>query len=92
MTTPSTQFLTGQQSVNSVAAPLNNGVATSFASGIKLTCLATSAYPLFIGDSSVTLSTGDELAPGSSVILPIYDVSTIYVISQGATISWLGIY
>lgn len=90
----SSQFTTGQQAVTASAVQLNSGTATNFQNGVKLTCLSSSTVSAFIGKSGVTTSTGDELPPGQSVILPIADISSVYVIATGtgATLSWLGLF
>lgn len=90
----SSQFVTGQQSVTASALALNSGTATNFQNGVKVTCLSSSTVSVFLGKSTVTTGTGDELPPGQSVVLPIQDISSIYVIaaSAAATVSWLGLY
>lgn len=75
---PTTVFSTGQQDVTATAAKLNAGTPTSFSNGLRLKCLATSTAPLFYGNAGVTTSTGDEIAPGESVVLPIADLSTAW--------------
>lgn len=89
------QFTTGQQAVTTVATALNGGSLTQFTAGVKLTCLSNSTASLFMGTAGVTTSTGDELPPGSSVVLPISDVSGLYVVATANSttmISWLGVY
>ena len=91
----SSQLLTAQQSVTASAVALNSGTATAFTNGIVITNSASSAASVFIGIVGVTISTGLEIPSGSSVVLPIQDVSSLYVIavaSSGNTISWLGIF
>jgi hypothetical protein len=90
----SVTFATGQQAVTGTAAKLNGGTATSWGNGFRLKCLSTSTASLFYGPSGVTTSTGDELAPGESVVLPMSDISSVYVIAVSAstaTASWVGL-
>lgn len=91
LTQLSTSITTGQQAVTNTAAKLNGGVATSFTNGFRLKNLSTSTAPVFYGPSGVTTSTGDELAPGESVILPVADASTVYVIAVSAGTSTVSI-
>lgn len=92
MPTINSQFSTGQLAVTASAQPLSASI-TSFSGGVKITNLSTSSLSIFLGGSSVTTSTGDELPAGQSVVLPIININSLYVIasSTGSTISWLGI-
>ena len=87
------QFKTGQLAVTGSAQQVSS-TATSFSGGVKLTNLSSSSVSIFLGNSSsVTTSTGDELPVGQSVILPLGDLSSVYLIASGtgSTLSWLGI-
>ena len=89
----SNQFSTGQLAVTGSSQALK-GSATNFTGGVKLTNLSSGSISIFLGNSSsVTKSTGDELPVGQAIILPIADISSVYVIASGtgSTISWLGI-
>jgi hypothetical protein len=91
---PTTTFVTGQQAITGAAAKLNAGSPTNLSKGFRLKNLSTSTAPMFYGNSGVTTTTGDELAPGESVVLPIADLSTVYVIAttSGTTkVSWVGL-
>lgn len=92
-TLPTTAFQTGQQAVTASAAKLNAGTPTNLANSFRLKNLSTSTAPIFYGSATVTTSTGDELVPGEAVVLPIADMSTVYVVAAatGSTVSWVGL-
>lgn len=87
----STSFATGQLAVTAVAQAL--GSATSYKNGVVLTNMSSSSTSVFVGPSGVTTTTGFELQVGSSIILPIQDISTIYAIASavGSRVSYLGL-
>lgn len=90
----STSLVTGQQAVTNAAVKLNGGTATAWKNGLRLKNLSTATAPLFYGVSGVTTGNGDELAAGESVVLPIADISLVYVIAAAnstATASWTGL-
>jgi hypothetical protein len=90
----STAFSTGQQAVTATAAKLNGGTSTSFSNGVILKNLSTSSASLFYGGSGVTTSTGCEIPPGGSDVLPVSDISSVYVIAavvSTSTASWAGL-
>jgi len=87
----STTFSNGQKAVTNSAATL--GSTTAFKNGLALTCLSSSTASIFIGTSGVTTSNGYELAPGQSIVVPIQDIASIYVVavaSSTSTIAWIG--
>lgn len=87
----STSFSTGQLAVTGSAQVL--GASTAYKNGFALTNLSSSTASMFIGASGVTTTTGFELAPGTSLILPVQDISTVYVIAATAgttTANWIG--
>jgi hypothetical protein len=92
LTQLSTSIVTGQQAVTATAAALNSGTATSWTNGFRLKNLSTSNASIFYGPSGVTTSTGDELAAGESVIIPVANIASVFVIaaSTGSTASWTG--
>ena len=66
-------------------APLNRG--------IYLQCPSTNAGLLYFGVTGVTTANGFGVAAGgTSVLIPVKDPSTIYVISASAnqTVNWFG--
>ena len=87
----STTFASGQLAVTASALAL--GSSTAFKNGFALTNTSASSASLFVGGSGVTVSNGFELAPGASLIIPVADISTIYVIAAAistATASFIG--
>ncbi len=91
--TTGSPIATGQKAVNSTVGALT-AASTSFAKGFKLTNLSTSNDPLFYGTATVSATTGDELAPGASVVLTMSDASLIGLICAGsgtATASFAGL-
>lgn len=87
----SSTFSTGQKAVTNSALAL--GSSTTYRNGFALTNLSTSTASVFIGTASVTTSTGFELAIGASIVIPVQDIATIYVIAASAgtsTVSWIG--
>lgn len=87
----STALVTGQLAVTATAQAL--GSATAYKNGIAVTNLSSGAVSIFIGPTGVTTSTGFELQVGSSLVLPVQDLSKIFVIASttGSTISWIGL-
>jgi len=89
----STSFAVGQQAITNAAAKLNGGTATAFKNGFVLRNMSTSTASFFYGLVGVTSTTGDEIIPGGSVVIPVADISTVYVIavsSGTARASWGG--
>ena len=58
---------------------------------VQINALPTNTGNVYIGDSSVSSSTGYVLDAGDTIILPIKDLSTIYVDADtaGEGISWI---
>jgi hypothetical protein len=92
MTAPSSQFATGQVAVLTTPTQLS-ATPTNFTNGVKLTSLSGNSVSLFIGGSAVTITTGDELPAGSSVILgSVQDLSSVYAVSASSTtLTFLGL-
>jgi len=91
LTALSTLFGTGQLAVTASALAL--GASTSFKNGFALANLSSSTASLFVGGSGVTTSTGYEIAPGTSLVIPVQDISTVYVVAaviSTATACWIG--
>ncbi len=80
----SASLVTGQKDVTNVAAQLT-AAPTAFSQGFRLANLSTSISPIFFGPAGVTAATGDEIPVGQSVVLPVADASTIYVITAAST-------
>ena len=85
---PST-IVYGQQTVTNVATALPNSALTQ---GVILESLSTNTVSIFIGDASVTASTGVELQVGAALSAAVSNLDVLYVIcaSSSPVISWLG--
>jgi len=83
-------LMTGQQAVTTAAAPLAAAPAGTF----RLKALKANAASVFYGPAGVSITTGDELAPGESVILDIANADMVYVIAAaaGGSVSWAALY
>ncbi len=87
-TLPST-LVSGQQTVTTTAAALPN---KTLSQGVILESLSTNTVSIFVGDSSVTTSTGVELQVGAALSAAVSNLDVIYVIcaSGSPVITWLG--
>ncbi len=87
-TLPST-LVNGQQTVTTTAAALPS---KTLSQGVILESLSTNTVSIFIGDSSVTTSTGVELQVGAALSAAVSNLDVIYVIcaSSSPVITWLG--
>ena len=66
-------------------APVPMGPATLVGNaGLMLQASPANTAPVYVGDSTVTVSTGMWLLPGSSMFIPVNDASDVYVISAVA--------
>jgi hypothetical protein len=72
----------------------SSGSATSLGStqtiknGMIITALSTNSASVYLGDASVTTSTGYELQAGGAVSIAISDPSAVYVVGTG-TVCWI---
>ena len=88
--------MSGQLAVTAVAQPLI-GVTPSpnqlLKQSVTVEALKANTASVFIGNSTVTTSTGFELPAGAQVTLNVADPSKIYAIAAagGQTISFIGI-
>lgn len=86
------QGQSGQASVTSLASAISAS-PTNFTNGVILECISSAPVSIFVGfTSSVSTSTGFELPPGASIVLPIFDLSSVFVVSSSsATLTWIGL-
>lgn len=86
---------TGQDTVTTAgnAVQLNGGTSISVPDGASVAVRANSdnTGTVYIGDSTVSASTGFEKTPGDGVSINVEDVSSIYVDADnsGDGVSWL---
>lgn len=86
--------VTGQQSLDAAdtAEALNDGTPQAVPDGATVAVRAQdNTGSVFIGDSSVTGSTGFELASGEGVSLNVQDVSTLHIVAPNAGdgVTWI---
>lgn len=85
----------GQDTVSTAGSPvaLNGGTSLSVPEGASVSVRANSdnAGTVYIGDSSVSASTGFEKTAGDGLTLNVEDVSTIHVDADngGDGVSWI---
>jgi hypothetical protein len=90
---------TGQMTVTTTATKIS-ATTTVFPSGCAIHAEADNAGPIFLGDASVTTSTGYRLDPGEEYPPPgsnltVSDLSTLYAVRASSllgpfALSWIG--
>jgi hypothetical protein len=71
--------------VSTTATPLGTGTGGAANAGLMVQAPSTNTASIFVGDSSVTTSTGIELEPGKGITLPLQDESAVYGIVASGT-------
>jgi hypothetical protein len=85
-------FAAGQDTINTSAVQLNGGLSRVARSGVTLKSVSGNSGRVYIGtSSSITTSSGYELAAGESVTLPVNNINLIWMIGSAASqqVSWL---
>jgi hypothetical protein len=84
-----TSITSGQQAVTATAAALPSSTTRS----VCVKAVVANSINVYLGPSTVTTSTGMELAPGDVICLPLANPSAIYVIASttGASVSWIAV-
>lgn len=86
---------TDQQNVSTAgtAEALNGGTSLSIPDGASLaiTALPDNTDNIYVGDDSVSATTGDVLTAGASIELNVGDVSTVHIDADtaGDGVSWI---
>lgn len=69
----------------SVPQPLNAGVAITATNGVLVQALAANTGNVYIGDDTVSATTGYELQPGQAVPFTVDSISDLYVVETSAS-------
>lgn len=79
----------GQKAYTSGAA-VSLATTQTIKNGLIIQALSTNTVSVYVGDSSVTTSTGFELQAGQATSIAITDPSTVYIIaSAAASVCWI---
>ena len=90
---PGELVVSGQTKVTAANTATVLGVSTNIIS-VKITPLPSNIRQwILVGDSSVTVTTGDYVVSGSSVVLDVNNLTDIYIIAEvaGEGVSYIGL-
>lgn len=73
----------GQKGSIGATALQITATATKLNNGVTVRALSANAHKVYVGDSSVAVGTGYELAAGEAHLFKIIDASTLWVVSGG---------
>ena len=91
ITAPST-IVNSQKSVTTAGTSVALGSSTTLYSGVRIKALAANVGDIYVGNSSVSSSTGFVLDAGEEVFVEVGDLATIHLdaSSNGDGVSYIG--